>query len=78
MANAKSTTKKPGEALVVEKKHNTEETQFSIKQLKEHSRAVFGVKREIIEGALFDYKKEKITKTEASNLIKKFLQKVVK
>ncbi|WP_235011072.1 hypothetical protein [Listeria monocytogenes] len=78
MANAKNTVKKTVEASVVAENQQVEETQFSVEQLKENSRVIFGVQPEVIDGALFDYTGEQITKTKARNLINNFLQKVVK
>ncbi|EDP7604048.1 hypothetical protein HB838_14415 [Listeria seeligeri] len=78
MANTKQAAKKATGNFVLEKKPVAVETKFTIAQLKENSRSIFGVQSEVVDGALFDYKEKQITKTEASNLIKKFLQKVVK
>ncbi|MCY8513549.1 hypothetical protein [Bacillus atrophaeus] len=54
------------------------ETAFYIKDLREHSRELFGVKPEVFDGALFHVDKKRITKTEAKKLITQFLQKEVK
>ncbi|WP_376785306.1 hypothetical protein [Siminovitchia terrae] len=54
------------------------EPEFYIYQLREHSREIFGVKPEVLDGALFNYKKVKITKAEARKLINSFLSKEVK
>ncbi|MEC1046748.1 hypothetical protein [Bacillus safensis] len=50
---------------------------FSFEALKEHSKEVFGVKPEILEGALFYIKDQPITKTEAKKQIEAFLSKEV-
>ncbi|HFL0606054.1 TPA: hypothetical protein ACGX6L_002133 [Listeria monocytogenes] len=78
MANVKNTARKAVEGSAVVKSQQLEETQFSVEQLKEHSRAIFGVQSEVVDGALFDYAGEQITKKEAGNLIDSFLRKVVK
>ncbi|MEC0765738.1 hypothetical protein C6370_18305 [Bacillus atrophaeus] len=54
------------------------ETAFYIKDLRGHSRELFGVKPEVFDGALFHVDKKRITKTEAKKLITQFLQKEVK
>ena len=50
---------------------------FSFEALKEHSKDLFGVKPEILEGALFYIKHQPITKTEAKKHIDAFLSKEV-
>ncbi|MEC1665507.1 hypothetical protein NSS75_01160 [Bacillus sp. FSL K6-1012] len=54
------------------------ENAFYIKDLREHSRELFGVKPEVFDGALFHAEKNSITKSEAKKLITQFLQKEVK
>ncbi|UPV77773.1 hypothetical protein [Bacillus rugosus] len=54
------------------------ENAFYIKNLREHSRELFGVKPEVFDGALFHVHKTSITKSEAKKLITQFLQKEVK
>lgn len=54
------------------------EAEFYIHQLREHSREQFGVKPEVIDGVLFDYKKEKITKSELQKRIDGFMKREVK
>ncbi|MCY8503932.1 hypothetical protein MOD00_20920 [Bacillus inaquosorum] len=54
------------------------ENAFYIKDLREHSRELFGVKSEVFDGALFHVHKTSITKSEAKKLITQFLQKEVK
>ncbi|CAC96508.1 TPA: hypothetical protein RF372_000467 [Listeria monocytogenes] len=78
MANVKNVTKKAVEVSDVTQNQQAEETQFSVEQLKEHSRAIFGVQPEVIDGAFFAHTGNQITKTEARNLIDNFLRKVVK
>ncbi|MCY7583611.1 hypothetical protein MH138_09270 [Bacillus safensis] len=53
------------------------EFSFSFEALKEHSKDLFGVKPEILEGALFYIKDQPITKTEAKKHIDAFLSKEV-
>ncbi|AMM89701.1 hypothetical protein UP15_12150 [Bacillus pumilus] len=53
------------------------EAAFSFEALKEHSKELFGVKPEILEGALFYIKDRPITKTEAKKQIDAFLSKEV-
>ncbi|WP_144474378.1 hypothetical protein [Bacillus pumilus] len=53
------------------------EVAFSFEALKEHSKELFGVKPEILEGALFYIKDQPITKTEAKKQIDAFLSKEV-
>lgn len=50
---------------------------FSFEALKEHSKELFGVKPEILEGALFYIKDQPITKTEVKKQINAFLSKEV-
>ncbi|MGG7222854.1 hypothetical protein ACQXR1_21675 [Bacillus sp. ATD] len=54
------------------------ENAFDIKDLREHSRELFGVRPEVFDGALFHVETERITKSEAKKLIAQFLQKEVK
>ena len=54
------------------------ENAFYIKELREHSRELFGVRPEVFDGALFHVEKNSITKSEAKKLITQFLQKEVK
>ncbi|KIN37614.1 hypothetical protein B4070_2572 [Bacillus subtilis] len=54
------------------------ENAFYIKELREHSRELFGVKPEVFDGALFHVEKNSITKSETKKLITQFLQKEVK
>ncbi|MBJ7570876.1 hypothetical protein P8847_20530 [Bacillus inaquosorum] len=54
------------------------ENAFYIKDLREHSRELFGVRPEVFDGALFHVHKMSITKSEAKKLISQFLQKEVK
>ncbi|OTQ85145.1 hypothetical protein BG31_15575 [Bacillus subtilis subsp. subtilis] len=54
------------------------ENAFYIKELREHSRELFGVKPEVFDGAIFHVEKNSITKSEAKKLITQFLQKEVK
>ncbi|APT47394.1 hypothetical protein [Bacillus safensis] len=50
---------------------------FSFEALKEHSKELFGVKPEILEGALLYIKAQPITKIEAKKQIDAFLSKEV-
>ncbi|MCY9097439.1 hypothetical protein MOE96_21565 [Bacillus inaquosorum] len=54
------------------------ENAFYIKDLREHSRELFGVRPEVFDGALFHTENNRITKSEAKKLIDQFLQKEVK
>lgn len=54
------------------------EPEFYIYQLREHSQKEFRVKSEVLDGALFDYTKSKITKSEAQKRIDSFLKREVK
>ncbi|MCW0121634.1 hypothetical protein P5664_21565 [Bacillus subtilis] len=63
--------------MMATKKERTENA-FYIKDLREHSRELFGVRPEVFDGALFHSEKNRITKSEAKKLIDQFLQKEVK
>lgn len=72
--------------MAVSKKTNTEakkapqeerEALFYIKDLREHAKELFGIKPEVLDGALFHVKEEQISKPEASQLIQTFLAKEV-
>lgn len=54
------------------------ESLFYIHQLREHSRELFGVKPEVLDGVFKNYKSNQITKTEARNKIEAFLNKKVR
>ncbi|MDG0768190.1 hypothetical protein [Bacillus halotolerans] len=54
------------------------ENAFYIKDLREHSRELFGVRPEVFDGALFHVETDRITKSEVKKLITQFLQKEVK
>jgi hypothetical protein len=53
-------------------------TKFLLHELREHSREVFGVKPEVIDGAFLHVKESQITKDAAQKLIQDFLKKEVK
>lgn len=53
------------------------ESLFYIHQLREHSRELFGVKPEVLDGVFKNYKGNQITKTEAKSRIDAFLNKKV-
>ena len=72
--------------MAVSKKTNTEakkapleerEALFYIEDLREHAKELFGIKPEVLDGALFHVKEEQISKPEASQLIQTFLAKEV-
>jgi len=72
--------------LTVSKKTKTEaekapleerEALFYIEDLREHAKELFGIKPEVLDGALFHVKEEQISKLEASQLIQTFLAKEV-
>ncbi|WP_368031603.1 hypothetical protein [Bacillus licheniformis] len=50
---------------------------FYIEDLREHAKELFGIKPEVLDGALFHVKEEQISKPEASQLIQTFLAKEV-
>ncbi|MFN2745828.1 MULTISPECIES: hypothetical protein [Bacillus] len=54
-----------------------QEALFYIEDLREHAKELFGVKPEVLDGALFHVKERQIAKTEASQLIQTFLAKEV-
>lgn len=51
------------------------ESLFHIQDLREHSKELFGVKPEVLDGALFGLGQEQVTKTEAKKRIREFLRK---
>ncbi|MED1739109.1 hypothetical protein P4U97_06290 [Bacillus swezeyi] len=53
------------------------EALFFIADLREHAKELFGIKAEVLDGALFHVKEQQISKTEASQLIQTFLAKEV-
>ncbi len=53
------------------------EALFYIEDLREHAKELFGIKPEVLDGALFHVKEEQISKLEASQLIQTFLAKEV-
>ncbi|MBU8582195.1 MULTISPECIES: hypothetical protein [Bacillus] len=72
--------------MTVSKKTKTEaekapleerEALFYIEDLREHAKELFGIKPEVLDGALFHVKEEQISKLEASQLIQTFLAKEV-
>ena len=54
------------------------ESSFYVYELREHSRQIFGVRPEILDGALFDYVETQITKSEAEKRIRAFMAQEVK
>lgn len=77
MAKNEKVNKKVNETQKKPVKKNLE-PEFYIYQLREHSREEFGVKPEVLDGALFRCKEVKLTKTKVKELIKAFLNKEVK
>ncbi|QII48580.1 hypothetical protein G3M81_07455 [Bacillus paralicheniformis] len=72
--------------MTVSKKTKTEakkapqeerEALFYIEDLREHAKELFGIKPEVLDGALFHVKEKRISKLEASQLIQTFLAKEV-
>lgn len=53
-------------------------SEFFLYELREHSKQLFGVKPEVVDGAFLNVKEQKITKDRAEKLIKDFLKKEVK
>lgn len=53
-------------------------SEFFLHDLREHSKELFGVKPEILDGAFLNVKDTKITKDYAQRLINDFLKKEVK
>ncbi|WP_440097236.1 hypothetical protein ACTDI5_07100 [Bacillus paralicheniformis] len=51
------------------------ESLFRIHDLREHSKELFGVKPEVLDGALFGLGQKQVTKTEAKKRIREFLRK---
>ncbi|MFP7378170.1 hypothetical protein [Bacillus paralicheniformis] len=51
------------------------ESLFHIQDLREHSKELFGVKPEVLDGALFGLDQKQVTKTEAKKRIREFLRK---
>lgn len=54
------------------------ESSFYVYELREHSRKLFGVRPEVLDGALFDYSETQITKSEAEKRIRAFMAQEVK
>ncbi|WP_153732532.1 hypothetical protein [Sporosarcina obsidiansis] len=55
----------------------SEESLFYIHQLREHSRELFGVKPEVLDGVFRNYPSNQVSKTEAKKRIEEFLKKKV-
>lgn len=53
------------------------EAKYTLDELMDHSEKVFGVKPEVVEGALHDKKENEFTKAEADEAIKSFLKRKV-
>ncbi|KYC74062.1 hypothetical protein NST30_06505 [Bacillus sp. FSL K6-3846] len=51
------------------------ESLFYIQDLREHSKELFGVKPEVLDGALFGLGQKQVTKTEAKKRIREFLRR---
>ncbi|KYG33971.1 hypothetical protein AZF04_15395 [Alkalihalobacillus trypoxylicola] len=47
--------------------------EFYLNELREHSRRLFGIKPEVIDGALFNIKGNQITKSQVERYIRLFL-----
>lgn len=69
MSKGKNTTKKQAKP---------EEHLYALDELIRNCEAITGHKKEVAQGALFDCKKEKITKAEFETKVKTFLKKGVK
>jgi hypothetical protein len=54
------------------------QAEFFLHELREHSKQLFGVKPEVVDGAFLNVKEQKITKEHAQKLITDFLKKEVK
>lgn len=53
------------------------ESLFYIHQLREHSRELFGVKPEVLDGVFKKHKSNQVTKSEAKKMVDAFLNKKV-
>lgn len=60
---------------MADKKAITRESRYPKSMLIENAQAIFGVKPEVVIGALHDNIKEELTKTEVKEAINKFLNK---
>ncbi|GIN67680.1 hypothetical protein J41TS2_31010 [Bacillus sonorensis] len=61
-----------------EKTNSRPESLFRIRDLREHSKELFGVKPEVLDGALFGLDQNQVTKSEAKKRIREFLRKEAK
>lgn len=61
-----------------EKTNSRPESLFHIRDLREHSKELFGVKPEVLDGALFGLDQNQVTKSEAKKRIREFLRKEAK
>lgn len=64
------------EAPVAEQSES-KETLFYIHQLREHSRELFGVKPEVLDGVFRNHPTNQVTKSEAKKMIDAFLNKKI-
>ncbi|WP_368653765.1 hypothetical protein AB4Y30_01515 [Ornithinibacillus sp. 4-3] len=80
MSNAKTNKKvmESEKTTVTATKTIKKETEFPLNELKKHSREIFGVKPEVLDGAFFNFKNKKMTKKQADSLIQAYLKKEVK
>lgn len=65
------------EEIPVAVQSESRESLFYIHQLREHSRELFGVKPEVLDGLFKNHPSNQITKSEAKNMIGAFLKKKV-
>ncbi|WP_369803129.1 hypothetical protein [Sporosarcina sp. P2] len=65
------------EEIPVAVQSESRESLFYIHQLREHSRELFGVKPEVLDGIFRNYPSNQVTKSEAKKMIDTFLNKKV-
>ena len=65
------------EEVPVAVQSESQESLFYIHQLREHSRELFGVKPEVLDGVFRNYPSNQVTKSEAKKMIDAFLNKKV-
>lgn len=71
-------TKEKQDKQVEKVKPVVQQSEFFLHELREHSRQIFGVKPEVVDGAFLHVKEQKITKAHAEKLINDFLKREVK
>ncbi|ARK23309.1 hypothetical protein SporoP37_00450 [Sporosarcina sp. P37] len=76
MTKEKTKKEVPEEIPVADQSKSTESL-FYIHQLREHSRELFGVKPEVLDGVFKNHPSNQVTKSEAKNKIDTFLKKKV-